>query len=181
MRWDGILLTVWTVVTENCTPEGGKYGLYQEELMNREEFLQRLQSALVGEVPSNVIEENMRYYYDYIGSEVRKGAREEDVTASIGDPRLIARTIIDATEDAREEEGWQESSQTVYEEDGGRRRVHFIDLSKWYWKLLAVVATVLFFFLVASIVTGLFSLLLPFMGPVILILLVLWFFRNSRR
>ncbi len=50
-------------------------------------------------------------------------------------------------------------------------------MNKWYWKLLAVVVTVLFFFIVASIVTGLFSLLIPLMGPLLLILLVVWLIR----
>ena len=70
----------------------------------------------------------------------------------------------------------------MYEEEAGPdRHFHFVDLNKWYWKLLAVVVTVLFFFLVASIVTGIFSILIPLMGPLLLILLVIWLIRGPRR
>ena len=65
--------------------------------MSRQDFLQPLREALLGEVPGNVIEENIRYYYDYISTEVRKGSAENEVIASIGDPRLIAKTIMEAS------------------------------------------------------------------------------------
>ena len=41
--------------------------------MSRQEFLQRLRDTLTGEVPGNVIEENIRYYDDYIRTETAGG------------------------------------------------------------------------------------------------------------
>ena len=38
--------------------------------------------------------DNVNYYEDYINTEIRKGRTEEEVLESLGDPRLIARTII---------------------------------------------------------------------------------------
>lgn len=156
--------------------------------MSRQEFLQRLRDTLTGEVPGNVIEENIRYYDDYIRTEAAKGQTEEEVTAAIGDPRLIAKTIMEATENAKDGgyrsayDSYQGQGQTVYEEEAEpENHFHFVDLNKWYWKLLAVVVTVLFFFVIASIVTGLFSILMPLMGPLLLILLVFWFIRGPRR
>ena len=70
--------------------------------MSRQEFLQRLRDTLTGEVPGNVIEENIRYYDDYIRTETAHGQSEDEVTGAIGDPRLIAKTIMEATENARE-------------------------------------------------------------------------------
>ena len=149
--------------------------------MSKQEFLHRLRETLTGEVPGNVVEENIRFYDEYISTEVRNGATEEGVTASIGDPRLIAKTIIDANENAKDT-SYSGESQTVYEEnmDTGRK-IHYMDLSKWYWKLLAAVAFVLFFFVIASILTGIFSLLIPLMGPFLLVLLILWIIRGIRR
>jgi len=112
--------------------------------MSRQEFLQRLREALSGEVSGSVIEENIRYYEEYIGTEVRNGSTEEAVIAS-------------------------------------GRRMHYIDLSKWYWKLLGVTVLILFFFLIASIVTGIFSLLMPIMGPLLLVFLIVWFVRGRKR
>ena len=157
--------------------------------MSRQEFLQRLRDALTGEVQGNVIEENIRYYDEYIRTEASRGATEEEVIDSIGDPRLIARTIIDASEDAGDEsyggrdyDSFNRSGQTIYEEESrSSRNFHYVDLNTWYWKLLAAVVIVLFFFLIFSIISGIFAILVPLMGPILLILLVLWFLCGIRR
>jgi len=157
--------------------------------MSRQEFLQRLREALTGEVPGNVIEENIRYYDEYISTEVRNGGTEDGVISSIGDPRLIAKTIMEANENAKDGEtgrsyyeSYSGGSQNVYEETGDTgRRMHYIDLNKWYWKLLGVVIIILFFFVVGSILTGIFSLLMPLMGPLLLVFLILWFVRGMKR
>ena len=157
--------------------------------MSRQEFLQRLREALTGEVTGSVIEENIRYYEEYITTEVRNGSTEEAVIASIGDPRLIARTIYEASENAKDSgsgrtyyESYSGADRDVYEDPGNfGRHMHFIDLSKWYWKLLGVAVLILFFFLIAGIVTGIFSLLMPIMGPLLLVFLIVWFVRGTKR
>ena len=63
--------------------------------MNRDEFLRTLREALSGEIPPNIIEENIRYYDAYIADEVRKGRTEEEVIEELGGARVIAKTIID--------------------------------------------------------------------------------------
>ena len=155
--------------------------------MSRQEFLQRLRDTLVGEVPGNVIEENIRYYDEYIRTEAAKGLTEEEVTGSIGDPRLIAKTIMEAEENAREEGrqsaygSYQDAGRTVYEEDDRTEsHYHRIDLNKWYWKLLAFLVVLLFFGLVFGIITGVLSLLIPLMGPILMVLLIFWIIRRSR-
>lgn len=166
--------------------------------MNKEEFLRRLRQALAGDVPSGVIEENIRYYDSYITGEVRKGLSEEEVIASIGDPRLIAKTIQDTTEGAGDgtyTETSDDRSRTAYgrnpyERDSYQqkpfetnRSFHMIDLSKWYWKLLIVVAIFTIISIVISVVGGIFMILAPLIGPLFLIWMVLWIFRmfNNRR
>ena len=39
----------------------------------------------------------LRYYDDYIRSERQKGRSEADIMEELGDPRLIARTILDTS------------------------------------------------------------------------------------
>ena len=63
--------------------------------MNKEDFLRGLQNALSGEVPPMVVRDNLRYYDDYIRTEIQKGRGEDQVMEELGDPRPIARTIID--------------------------------------------------------------------------------------
>lgn len=72
--------------------------------MNREEFLRGLENALSGNVPPSVVRDNLRYYDDYIRSERQKGRSESDIMDELGDPRLIARTILDTTPGAAEGE-----------------------------------------------------------------------------
>lgn len=62
--------------------------------MTIQEFLNQLRDSLDGELPYNEIVSNVNYYRDYMDS--KKGEQsEEEITAGLGDPRLIARTIID--------------------------------------------------------------------------------------
>ncbi len=63
--------------------------------MTIQEFLNQLRDSLDGELPYNEIVSNVNYYRGYMNS--KKGEQSEaEITASLGDPRLIARTIIDA-------------------------------------------------------------------------------------
>ena len=62
--------------------------------MNKQEFVDRLRMALNGRVSPGLVMDNVNYYQDYINTEIRKGRTEEEVLESLGDPRLIARTII---------------------------------------------------------------------------------------
>ena len=62
--------------------------------MSKNEFLELLRAALSGEIPDLEIESNMKYYEDYIRTEGSKTS-EEEVINQLGDPRLIAKTIID--------------------------------------------------------------------------------------
>ena len=63
--------------------------------MNKTEFLQQLREALDAELSSRAVEENIRYYREYISDEERKGRTEEEILNELGDPWLIAKTIID--------------------------------------------------------------------------------------
>ncbi|MBS6642016.1 MAG: DUF1700 domain-containing protein [Clostridiaceae bacterium] len=156
--------------------------------MNREEFLRGLRQALEGNVSPSVIQENLRYYDNYISEEIRKGAREADVIAEIGDPRLIAKTIEDTSEDGTDpvrgvyEEGDTRSG-SGYEQEpfGGRSTVHFYDLNKWYWKLLFGVGVVLILFLIIAVITGIFTLIVPLILPFIFICCIIYFIKSITR
>ncbi len=65
--------------------------------MSKREFLDKLTDALRGEVPESVIRDNVNYYDNYIDNEINNGKTEEEVLALIGEPRLIAKTIIDVS------------------------------------------------------------------------------------
>lgn len=106
--------------------------------MTKQEFLDRLRRCLHGKVSPGQVVENLQFYEDYINTEVRKGASEAEVMARLGDPRLLARTIVETqggqfTESAGGSRyGGQESSAggqygpgTWYEEQEGTEGVWY--------------------------------------------------------
>ncbi|MDO5695598.1 MAG: DUF1700 domain-containing protein [Eubacteriales bacterium] len=60
------------------------------------EFLRLLREALEGEMSEREIAANEAYYRTYFAREKRKGRTEEEISEELGDPRLIARSILDA-------------------------------------------------------------------------------------
>lgn len=62
--------------------------------MNKYEFITSLQRRLTGEVSPAKVRELTDYYSDYIDTEIRKGRSEEEVLASLGDPHLLAKSIV---------------------------------------------------------------------------------------
>ena len=69
--------------------------------MSRREFLEILRSQLSGQMSQGKAAAHVRYYEDYIQSQVHNGRSEEEVLAELGDPRLIARTMQTAVPEVR--------------------------------------------------------------------------------
>ena len=56
----------------------------------------QMEDVLIFDLPEELVRKNLTYYSSYIDGELRKGRRPEDVFDELGDPALIARSIIDA-------------------------------------------------------------------------------------
>ena len=65
--------------------------------MNRQTFIDTLRRALYGRVSDYELADHIRYYEDYIQQEIMKGRSEQEVLGELGDPRLIARTILETS------------------------------------------------------------------------------------
>ena len=161
--------------------------------------MQGLKSELEGRVPYSVIQENLRYYDSYIMEEAAKGQTEDEVIESLGGPRIIARTIVDAaldTEDrpdgfdsfeseASYRSGPAGSSQEEREPFRGKKpEVHYVDFGKWYVRLIAGLGVFLVIFLVMTVFFGIMGLagwILSYIWPVLLVMLAVWMFRGPRR
>ena len=161
--------------------------------------MQGLKSELEGRVPYSVIQENLRYYDSYIMEEAAKGQTEDEVIESLGGPRIIARTIVDAaldTEDrpdgfdsfeseASYRSGPAGSSQEELEPFRGKKpEVHYVDFGKWYVRLIAGLVVFLVIFLVMTVFFGIMGLagwILSYIWPVLLVMLAVWMFRGPRR
>ena len=161
--------------------------------------MQGLKSELEGRVPYSVIQENLRYYDSYIMEEAAQGQTEDEVIESLGGPRIIARTIVDAaldTEDrpdgfdsfeseASYRSGPAGSSQEEREPFRGKKpEVHYVDFGKWYVRLIAGLVVFLVIFLVMTVFFGIMGLagwILSYIWPVLLVMLAVWMFRGPRR
>lgn len=136
--------------------------------MRKEEFMDGLKNALTGEVSQRVLMENLNYYEDYIVIEMRKGRKEEEVLEELGNPRLIAKTIIDMNSETN---GVARSYYDEYEQEdverGTGRNMFFI--TGWKAKVIfaaAVIGMICIFGMVLSF-------LLPFLSILICTALVL--------
>ena len=162
--------------------------------MNKDEFLRRLEEALSGEVPASVIRDNLNYYADYLSQELGKGRTMDEIIEEIGEPNIVARTIIDSAEAAgetgdgygsfedaspRDDDRRSTYSQGSYQ-NGSAPNIHYFDLNKWYWKLALVVILFLVISIVFSIMGGVFYLLIRFSGPILMCLIIYWIVKNFR-
>ena len=86
--------------------------------MNKEEFLTILGECLQGETNDREIADTLQYYREYFYEEQSKGKSEEEILQSLGNPRLIAHSIIDAHEEKEYEEtaGYYDAESEKYEE-----------------------------------------------------------------
>lgn len=154
--------------------------------MSTREFLTQLDSSLRGEVSEAVIQENMNYYEGYIREQVAAGRDEREVLEMLGDPRLIARTIIDTnggdgsyqTESRSSYSSYNQSSKQ-YEDrsssaEHGGFHIHHVDGTKWYVKALLIAIPILLICLIVSIVMGILGLIVRFAVPIIIILVVIY-------
>jgi len=66
--------------------------------VNKKEFLQALRGELINSVSGQIIEEQLRFYSEYIDTEMGKGRGEEEVVAELSAPNLLARSIIEAAD-----------------------------------------------------------------------------------
>lgn len=123
--------------------------------MNRVEFLKILDEELNGKINLGEINQNLQYYDSYIREQMEQGKTEEEVMKHLGDPRLIAKTIL-STAKAAEQAVYEDEMINQQEESSKKSVFYFngkrIDLSKWYMKLLTAIIVVLTLAIVISIV-----------------------------
>lgn len=145
--------------------------------MNREEFLEILRNQLSGQMHEGKAAAHVRYYEDYIQSQVRSGRSEPEVLAELGDPRLIAKTLVDTDPDAGQGnyEEYSTYSDTPYGQQSREvKRTHRLDLSTWYGKLLVIVIAVAVVILLITVIGA----VLPFFIALAVILFIISWFRK---
>ena len=156
--------------------------------MNKKEFLDVLYEQLSGQMPEGAIAAHIQYYRDYIEDEQRKGRTEEDILNELGDPRLIARTLLDTEvgsgnpqtsnaysttyDDAAS--GYDDDSRTSSSRGRVKQHSFHLDLTTWYGKLAVI--------LIAIVVIALLCTILSVLIPIMLVAgVILYVFRLRKR
>ncbi|HBI73952.1 MAG TPA: hypothetical protein DDY59_12285 [Lachnospiraceae bacterium] len=150
--------------------------------MQKIEFLNILRQSLEGEIDPNEIEQNIRYYDQYIGN--RPAEEEEKILKELGDPRLIAKSIIEADRAAKQKEKANDdyTYQNAYygyqnqeSGDNNNPRKGF----KWYHKL-ALAASILCIIIIISVLGSImFRILFTIGFPILIIVFLLLLFRKK--
>lgn len=147
--------------------------------MTKQEFLDILGKILRRELSDTEVADNLGYYDQYIAQEVQRGKTEAEVLAQLGDPRLIAKTIlqVDAQKEAasyeqvftEEPDGRYSSS---YERDQNTSdsgvHVHTFGGVKG-WLILAAVLLVLLVLIKTA-----FTLFVKLLPVIVIVAVILW-------
>ncbi|MDO5392646.1 MAG: DUF1700 domain-containing protein [Eubacteriales bacterium] len=171
--------------------------------MTKSEFLEILRQQLDGEMPSGEIYSNIHYYDQYIDKELLSGKTEEEVMNELGDPRLIAKTLIDADEGPLYNSTYQDVPYRVYTSeqlsysltdytqtdytqtgytqedpfaDSPVKKTHKLDLTTWYGKAIVILAAAAIIFLLVTVL----SMLIPVAVVLVLVGLVISMFKKKK-
>jgi len=143
--------------------------------MSKDEFLLRLEEALGDEIPKQDIDGHIKYYREYLSS-TSDGKSEDDKVQELGDPRLIAKTIIATAEikmDPLDQKNKEFKSahfednveQNADAENIFRTKIFSWDDLAWYQKIIAIIIGILIVLaIIAVFIVGVnifFSLILP--------------------
>lgn len=155
--------------------------------MNKNDFLEELRNCLEGEIPDSEINNNISYYRDYITDDTKLD--------QLGNPRLIAKSIIDsynASKDSfykglsgRNTEGYEDASYNYYG-DNYNKNVNadsqFDKSFPWYYKMIGTILFILFLLLIIIIggvfIKIFFSIILPVLIIVFIFKIILGIFRH---
>ncbi|MCI8560803.1 MAG: DUF1700 domain-containing protein [Dorea sp.] len=154
--------------------------------MTKNEFLDRLKEALGNDLAAPKVQENVDYYNQYILDEVKGGRNERDVIDELGDPWVIARTIIDASEGMQ---GMGTDSSYAYESNGQggsyERQGGYVKRagtsSRGWWKLIVLLLGIIGVLIaVVAVVGGILSLVAPILIPVLVVMVIIRSFSRRR-
>lgn len=144
-------------------------------MMSKTEFLDILYNQLSGQMPEGSVAAHVQYYRNYIEDEQQKGRTETDILNDLGDPRLIARTLLDTEVGAGNPQNGSTYSAIYNEADSdynkydssdsarGHVKKHSfkLDLSTWYGKVAVI--------LIAAVVLLLLVTILGILIPVVIV------------
>ena len=145
--------------------------------MYRNKFLSSLREALEGNMSEQAVKENLQYYKTYIEDEVKKGRTEKEVVEELGDPWIIAKTLIESPGGEQTYEEAEEDNVSRYEDR--RQNVHILGLDTWWKKAALILAIVGIIFGIGTLLVGVVRIVLPILIPFLAIMFLINFFHKK--
>ena len=145
--------------------------------MYRNKFLSSLREALEGNMSEQAVKENPQYYKTYIEDEVKKGRTEKEVVEELGDPWIIAKTLIESPGGEQTYEEAEEDNVSRYEDR--RQNVHILGLDTWWKKAALILAIVGIIFGIGTLLVGVVRIVLPILIPFLAIMFLIKFFHKK--
>ena len=147
--------------------------------MDREEFINQLRISLAGKASQSSIDDNVNYYNDYIDMQLKTGKTEQTIFLELGNPRLLAKSIIESTKaEETENRGHRDSTgeDEKNQNQGTGESVLFKigRLPKWALTL----GGIFILFIVFAIIIALISLAMYLIVPIIVVLAAIWLIRG---
>lgn len=155
--------------------------------MTKQEFIEEIGRSLKGKIDDVEYMKQLEYYSSYIDDEVRKGKTEEEVLEALGDPRLIAKTIVqtyvmsdDPTRSyyKAEANGFREET---YEDDSDSRsntETKFEEYTDKAKRILYIALGVLVLLLVLSLVFKVVAFLAPIAFVILAVIIIVNLLKN---
>ena len=150
--------------------------------MTKREFLDKMREALSNDLAEPAVRENIEYYDVYMTDEIERGRSEEELVEEMGDPWMVARTIIDISEPEDMKLNY------VYEEEGqsyNGRQDSYAGQTGFFvrggWKLVvALLGFIGVLLALVAVVGGIISLVAPILVPVLIIMFVIRLFGRRK-
>ena len=152
--------------------------------MNKQEFMNRLRAALTGRMSSDAVQEHVSYYEEYINTQIRMGRSEDEILGTLGNPRLIAKTIIETSGQSNtgdydnydyQSDGYRSTGQrTEYQYSGQQSPVRRIRIPGWLWAIIILLIILMIFGFIFSVL----SFLAPVLVPILVVLFLVKLFRD---
>lgn len=142
--------------------------------MNKQKFLYELERSLRGKVDEAELKRQMDYYSSYISNEINAGRTEDDIFSELGDPRLIARTIVQTyiMKDDPIRNRYRNSSTDTDRESSG----DYNEGGRFKSRLsicLTVISVVIILLVVISVAFSVIKILIPFLVFALLVIAII--------
>ncbi|MFI3238054.1 MAG: DUF1700 domain-containing protein [Lachnospiraceae bacterium] len=142
--------------------------------MTKREFIDTLRLSLTGRMTTGTVLDHVNYYEEYFANQMYQGYTEEEICRTLGDPHLIAKSLIAADKFEGSESTFAEG-EIIGDE---KKKATFKSFKIPGFLIVLVVLLVVFFLISAAF--SIFVALLPYIIPVALVLYAIKFFKTYR-